>query len=144
MSKSSIHARKLARRALVQAVYQWQLSGGAVAEVERQFLEGESLKKADADFFGESLRRVIQGAAHLDQQIAPLLDRTTEALDPVERAILRLGADELLNRVEVPYRVVIDEYVNLAKVFGAEESHKYINGVLDKFAQQVRAVEYGR
>jgi len=141
MSKPSIWARKKARRALVQAIYQWQMTGASPSVVIKEFEEGEALKNADPEFFADALRRIALHADLLDEQFTPLLDRAHKDLDPVEMALLRLGVDELMHRPDVPYRVVIDEYVELAKTFGAEESHKYINGVLDKLSRQLRPVE---
>ncbi|MCP5180625.1 MAG: transcription antitermination factor NusB [Pseudomonadales bacterium] len=141
MSKTSIWARKQARRALVQAVYRWQLNGANASDIQKEFLEDGSLKNADVVFFGDALRRVIGRSDLLDEQFKELLDRELDDLDPVELGILRLGTDELLHRPDVPYRVVIDEYVELAKVFGAEESFKYVNGVLDKLSRRLRTLE---
>lgn len=141
MSKPSIWARKKARRALVQAIYQWQMTGASPSVVIKEFEEGEALKNADPEFFADALRRVALHTDLLDEQFTPLLDRAHKDLDPVEMALLRLGVDELMHRPDVPYRVIIDEYVELAKTFGAEESHKYINGVLDKLSRLLRPVE---
>ena len=141
MSKNSIWARKRARRALVQAAYQWQMTGASASDIIAQFAEGESLKKADVEFFSESLRRLMAETEALDAQIEPLLDRKLSELDKVELALLRLGTDELANRMEVPFKVVIDEYVELARTFGAEDSHKYLNAVLDKLASTLRPLE---
>lgn len=142
MGKTSVWGRRRARRALVQALYKWHMTGAASVTIQKEFEDGESLKEADGEFFSEALRRIIMDPVVLEEALAPLLlDRAFKDLDPIEMAILRLGADELLNRPDVPYRVVIDEYVELAKTFGAEESHKYINGVLDKLARTARSVE---
>jgi N utilization substance protein B len=132
-------ARRRARRALVQAVYQWQMTGADAATVTAEF--GESLTRADRDFFQELLRGVMSHSAELDSLLAPLLDRGVNELDQVERAILRLGTYELAHRIDVPYRVVIDEYVELAKLFGAEEGYKYVNGVLDRLSHTLREPE---
>ncbi len=142
MGKNSVWGRRRARRALVQALYKWHMTGSASVTIQKEFEDGESLKEADTRFFAEALHRIITTHDVMDAEIAPLLaDRAFKDLDPIEMAILRLGADELMHRPEVPYRVVIDEYVELAKTFGAEESHKYINGVLDKLARSARSVE---
>mgnify|MGYP001811994319 CR=1 FL=1 len=143
-SKPNPWARRRARRALVQAVYQWQMTGCALSEVEAQFSNDAALAKADREFFSELLRGVVRDTQALDELFAGYLDRDVKDLDQVERAILRLGCFELQQRIDVPYRVVIDEYVELAKTFGAEGSHKYINGVLDRAAQAQRAVEWGK
>ena len=141
MSKNSIWARKRARRALVQAAYQWQMTDASASDIIAQFAEGEALKKADVEFFSESLRRLMAQTEALDAHIEPLLDRKLSELDKVELALLRLGTDELANRMEVPFKVVIDEYVELARTFGAEDSHKYLNAVLDKLARALRPLE---
>lgn len=134
-------ARRRARRLLVQALYQWQLGGADVAEIERQFRASDEWERVDGDFFHEVLRGVAAEAAALDARIGPLLDRKLTELDHVERALLRLGTYELCFRTDVPWRVVIDECVGLARTFGAEESHKYVNAVLDAIARAERARE---
>ncbi|MEM7079456.1 MAG: transcription antitermination factor NusB [Pseudomonadota bacterium] len=141
-NKPNVWARRKARRALVQAVYQWQMSAGTYAQICGEFASSEALKKADVEYFETLLREVMSDATQLDAVFAPFLDRTADQLDVVERAVLRLATTELSNHIEVPYRVVIDEYVELTKVFGAEDAHKYVNGVLDKVAQQLRAIEF--
>lgn len=140
-SKPNPWARRRARRALVQAVYQWQMADADTAQLEVEFLEAQALQKADVEFFTELLRGVLHHSSEIDALFLAYLDRTLASLDQVELAILRLGAFELKNRVDVPYRVVIDEYVELAKLFGAEDSYKYINGVLDRLAGEVRQIE---
>ena len=139
--KPRAYARRKARRALVQATYQWQMNDIGSAALRAEFHAGKALAKADGDFFDDVLDKVTGQAERLDAAFSGLLDRDVGALDQVELAIMRLGACELLNRRDVPYRVVIDEYVELAKVFGAEQSYKYVNGVLDKVAIRVRAAE---
>ena len=134
-------ARRRARRLLVQALYQWQLSGASVGDLEDQFRGRKEYGRIEKPFFSQLLIGVIRQAAELDELLEPILDRGLEALDQVERAILRAGAFELKGRIDVPYKVVIDEYVALAKVFGAEESHRYVNAVLDKLARTERALE---
>jgi N utilization substance protein B len=139
--KTNIWARRKARRALVQALYQWQVSAPEVAELQAEFAASQALAKADKEFFAEVLVLAIQDSQALDSLIDPLLDRAIDKLDIVERGILRLATVELRERIDVPYRVVIDEYVELAKTFGAQDSFKYVNGVLDKLALQLRKVE---
>jgi len=142
MSSSGAWARRRSRRALLQAVYQWQMTGADTSAIERDLAEDGALKKADREFFKALLRGVAFGTEELDTLLAPVLDRKVEELDKVELALLRLGAYELKHRIDVPFRVVIDEYVELAKVYGAEESFKYVNGVLDRLAQDLRALEH--
>ncbi len=134
-------ARRRARRLLAQAFYQWQLTGADVADIERQFREEESFRRIDAQFFHDVLRGVAAECEQLDALIAPYLDRSVAQLDHVERALLRMGAYELVHRADVPWRVAIDECVALARTFGAEDSHKYVNAVLDALARAERARE---
>jgi len=134
-------ARRKARRALVQAVYQWQMAGGTSAEIEAEYTANGSLDKADQVFFHELLGGVLRHTAEIDALLAPVIDRTISELTNVERAVLRLATRELESRIDVPYRVVIDEYVELTKLFGAEEGHKFVNGVLDRLAGTLRPVE---
>lgn len=134
-------ARRKARRALVQAVYQWQMAGGNAADIEAEYLDNGSLDKADQEFFQELLRGVLLNTGELDAMLSPILDRTISELNNVERAVLRIAARELSTREDVPYPVVINEYVELTKLFGAEGGHKFVNGVLDRLAASVRPVE---
>ncbi len=135
------NARSKARRLALQALYQWQLSGLAVAEIETQFIQDNDLGKVDTAYFHTLLQEVAARAPVLDTELAPLLGRSIDAVDPVERAILRMATYELIERVDIPYRVVINEAIELAKTFGAEQGHRYINGVLDRLASRLRGVE---
>jgi N utilization substance protein B len=138
----SRHARVRARRSAVQALYQWAMSAVPIQDVINEFVnERSELKKADTDYFKEILRGTAKESENLDKQLIPLLDRTLDDLDPVEKAILQIGIYELTFHPEIPYKVVLNEAVDLAKMFGADQSHKYINGVLDKAAQKIRIVE---
>jgi N utilization substance protein B len=134
-------ARTNARKAAVQALYQWQMTGQSLLEIERQFLEEQRLKDAQKSYFTELFHGVPKHLAAIDEALTEFVDRPVDMIDPVERAILRIGAYELLNRLDMPYRVVLNEGINLAKDFGADGSHKYVNGILDKIAQRVRVVE---
>ncbi len=134
-------ARSKARRAAVQALYQWQLSHQDVCDIETQFLAEQDMVKLEIPYFQELLRKIPAHLDELDAHIAPVLDRPLENVDPVERAILRIGAYELVFRLDVPYRVVINEGVEMAKVFGGEEGYKYVNGILDKLAYKLRKAE---
>lgn len=140
MSVSRSHARSYA----VQALYQWQVGGEGPAEIERQFIQERDLGRADPGYFKDLLHGVAGNVAQIDQALGEFTDRAQDELDPVERAILRLGTFELLFRPETPYRVVINECINLAKRFGATDGHKYVNGILDKVARQRRSVEVER
>jgi len=139
----SLAQRRKARRLLAQALYQWQIAGGEALDIIKQFRE-ENPGKIDWEYFEELITAIPEEAATLDAHMLPLLDRDPKALDPVERALLYLGTYELANRIDVPYRVVINECVDLAKMFGATDSHKYINGVLDKLAPVLRPLEFGK
>ncbi|MGR9114333.1 MAG: transcription antitermination factor NusB [Gammaproteobacteria bacterium] len=134
-------ARTNARRSVVQALYQWQMTGQNLNTIERQFLEEERLKDAQKSYFTELFHGIPKNLDVIDAVLAQFVDRPVEKIDPVERAILRIGVYELLNRLDMPYRVVLNESINLAKCFGAEGSHKYVNGILDKVAQQKRPLE---
>jgi N utilization substance protein B len=142
MSSSGAWARRRSRRALLQAVYQWQMTGAETSAIERDLIEDGALRKADLAFFRAVLRGVVFATEALDAQLAPLLDRKIGDLDKVELALLRLGAHELEHRMDVPFRVVIDEYIELARTYGAEDSYRYINGVLDRLARDLRALEH--
>jgi N utilization substance protein B len=137
------HGRSLARRYAVQALYQWQLNRIDDQALDLYFVPEKDRRRIDQDYFIELVRQVVDNPAELDAAIAPLLDRPLQAVDPVELAILRLGACEFMHHLDVPYRVVINECIELAKRFGAENSHKYINGILDKLAGNLRPVETG-
>ena len=143
MSKktSFSQARSNARRCAVQAIYQWQVGGHLIEEVEAQFLADQDLSRTDVAYFSDLVHCVPRHASELDAIVAPFLDRPIAELDPVELAILRIGVCELAYHPEIPFRVIINEAVELAKVFGAEQSHRYINGVLDKVAQDLRCAE---
>lgn len=138
----SQHARARARRSVIQAYYQWQITSQPVSDIINEFENDRSeLKKADIEYFRDILTGMTEFTEELDKVLSTVLDRPTSGLDPVERAVLHLGCYELIYRPELPWRVVINESVELAKMFGAEQSHKYINGVLDKIAHQYRPAE---
>ena len=139
----NVSQRRKARRVLVQALYQWQMNRTSARLLTAEYTGSGALDKADQPFFDAMLGRVLASPSQLDELFGDLLDRDQERLDGVELAILRLGACELRHRPDVPARVVIDEYIELAKLFGAEASHKYVNGVLDKLAGRLRPTEMG-
>lgn len=140
--KIPISWRKRSRDLLVQALYQWQLSGTEAELIEAEF-RADNGRKTDWEFFHHALSYITENDEQLSALFLPHLDRKMDQLDPIETGILLLGVFELSQRIDVPYRVVINEYVELAKKYGATESHKYINGILDKLARQVRTVELG-
>lgn len=134
--------RRKARHYAVQALYRWQLNGGDVAEIEAEFVGEYDFTHVDREYFSELLQGVIYHTPDIDAAFAGQLDRKLEELDQVEVALLRMSVFELKDRLDVPYKVVINEAVDLAKKFGATDSHKYINGVLDRVARTLRAVEF--
>ena len=137
-------ARRRAREFALQGLYQWQLTGHDVAAIEAQLHEVTGFDKADRELFAALLRGAVHEAPRLQDMLAPHLDRRIEALSPVERAILLLATFELAHHPETPYRVVLNEAIELAKDYGGTEGHKYVNGVLDKVAVQIRPLEAAR
>lgn len=142
MSKGgSAGARRRARELIVQALYQKQLTGHDAVELMKQFKARDEYQRADTAYFDEMLPLICEEQTELQEKIAEFADRPTSQLDPVELAVLLLGFFELGSRQDVPYRVVINESINLAKRFGAVDGHKYINAVLDKAANKLRPAE---
>jgi len=137
----SARARSLARRLALQALYQWQMTGHSFAELRNQYTQDEGYPEVDPDYFKALLEGTVEGAAAIDELLAQWLDRPVGQLDPIEHAVLLIGVEELRAHVEVPYRVVLNEGVELAKKFGATDGHKFINAVLDRAARQLRASE---
>lgn len=133
--------RRKARHFGLQALYQWTLSGADLSDIEAEFRVDNDFRHTDGDYFTAVLRGVTSDVEALEALFAPALDRALDDLDPIERNLLRLGTFELRDRIDVPYKVVINEAVSLAKKFGATESHRYINGVLDKVARDLRTIE---
>jgi N utilization substance protein B len=133
--------RHRARELAMQGIYEWRLSGKNPALIEKGTLAEKSLGRYDTEFFGQLLKGAVAESEALSALIAPHLDRAVNELSPVEFSVLLLGAYELTHHPEVPYRVVINEAVELAKTFGGSDGHKFVNGVLDKLAAQVRATE---
>ncbi|HLT89732.1 MAG TPA: transcription antitermination factor NusB [Woeseiaceae bacterium] len=144
MSRSDTNARRRARELLVQALYQRQLAGHDRAELLRQFRTRPGYERADTGFFDEALEAIVSQQEALEADVAAFADRPVAQLDPVERGILLLGVYELRHRPEIPFRVVINEAVDLAKRFGAEEGHKFVNAVLDRAAAELRPFDPGR
>ena len=134
-------AKRKARRFAVQGLYEWHMTSNPVHEIEARTRAENAMHKVDIGYYHQLLAGVVQHREELDALLAPALDREIAVLDGVELAILRLGVFELRDRLEVPYRVVIDEAIELAKHFGATDSHKYVNGVLDKLAKTLRSAE---
>lgn len=136
-----ISNRHRARQLAVQGMYSWQLSGNRIEQVELALATSNDMKKVDMDLFQRLLKGASANAKSLDDAIKPYLGRLPEELDPIEKAILRIATFELRDCIDVPYRVVINESVELAKTFGAQDSHKFINGALDKAVRKLREHE---
>ena len=133
--------RRKARHYGMQALYQWHMAGASLTDIEAEFRADYDFSNVDLEYFQALLHGVPARVEELEAVFGPLLDRRLEELDPIERTLLRMGTFELQERLDVPYKVVINEAVALAKKFGATDSHKYINGVLDRAARQLRKVE---
>jgi len=133
--------RRKARELAVQAVYSWQLSQNNIAEIEMNFLQENSARRFDIAYFQELFRGVATKVGSLDEKISPHVDRPLADVDHVEKAILRVAVYELSDCLDVPYRVIINEAIELAKAFAADDSHKFVNGVLDKVVKLVRPNE---
>ena len=134
-------ARSLARKLAMQSLYQWQLTQQPAVEIKQQVLESDDSAGVDEDHFVELVTQVIARHEEITTALKPFVDRPLEQLDPVEAAILMIGMYELQRRLDIPYRVVINEGVDLCKRFGATDAHKYINAVLDRAAREIRAAE---
>ncbi len=134
--------RRMARHYAMQALYQWQMAGASINAIEAEFRTDNDMKNVDIDYFQDIIHGVPKHLSDIEATFAPfLVDRGLHELDPVTEALLRMACYEFKTRLDVPYKVVINEAVALAKKFGAEDSHKFINGVLDKTAAVTRAIE---
>jgi len=134
-------ARSRARRLAMQALYEWQVAGNAPLDILNTYRAEQNLKNVDEDYFRDLFLNTIQHRQQVDELMAGLLDRPLAEVDPIETAILRMACYELAHRPDVPYKVVINEAIELAKTFGAEAGHKFVNGILDKAALTIRAEE---
>ncbi|GLQ96952.1 transcription antitermination factor NusB [Dyella mobilis] len=134
-------ARSRARRRALQALYAWQMSGSSMTSVIEQFRHEQDMEVADLEYFEDLLRGVERNVETIDEALKPYIDREVAQIDPIERAALRLAAYELKFRPDVPYRVIINEAIEVTKRFGADHGHSYVNGVLDKLAAQLRVTE---
>ena len=149
MNQKTVHAnpnknrtpRHRAREFALQGLYQWLLNNEDAGAIDAHIREAHGFNKADSEHFDALLHGTIQQVNALREGLAPLIDRPIDQLSPVEHAALLIGAYELTNHIEIPYKVVINEAVELTKSFGGIDGHKYVNGVLDKFAATARTVE---
>mgnify|MGYP001815074286 CR=1 FL=1 len=135
-------ARTRARRLATQGLYEWQVSDNKPSEIETQYLIEKETDKVDIEYFRELISKIPLHCEELDSHIAPLVSRPLNEVDLVELAVLRLGTYELLYHPEVPYRVIINEAVELAKMFGADQGHRFVNGIMDRLAASLRTVEF--
>jgi len=140
--KVNAAARGRARRIAMQALYQWHITDNALNVIESECHVENDMGNVDSDYFSEVFRGVAKHKSDLDETFEPFLTSVSiDKLDPISLALLRLSTFELKHRIDVPYKVVINEAINLAKKYGAADSHKFINGVLDKVAPTLREVE---
>lgn len=141
MDKQEINGKRRARKLALQALYQWLMSGADLIEIETQFRVINNMDKVDSEYFNKLLYGIPEQVAVLEASITPFLDREIAGLNPIELTVLRIGSFELIHCPEIPYKVVLDESISLAKEFGSQDGHRYVNGVLNNLAQQVRSVE---
>ena len=134
-------ARHNARRYALQAMYQWQISSATIADIQMEFMNYHIDKKLDLEYFKELINGVPQCQQEIDQEMQPFLGRPLLEIDPIELAVLRIAVYELLKRPDVPYRVIINEALELTKKFGSIEGFKFVNGVLDRVAKKTRVTE---
>ncbi|MBS0298425.1 MAG: transcription antitermination factor NusB [Gammaproteobacteria bacterium] len=133
--------RRIAREFALQGIYQWQVAGGTASFIEQQLRESDEFKHVDDKHFAHVLQGVLQHAEELGKTIQPHLDRALNELSPVESAVLLLSTFELIHHPEIPYRAIINEAIELTRTYGGSDGYKYVNGVLDKLAVQLRPVE---
>ena len=139
--KSLAKARGKSRRFAMQAIYQWQMTGDSITDIKQQFFEENNFSLIDTDYFSELVSGVASSISDLDPLLEKNMTRSVESVDPVERSILRLATYEFIHRIDVPYRVVLNEAVNITKEYCSENSHTFVNAVLDKVAKEIRHIE---
>jgi len=140
-NKGLAKARGKSRRLAMQAIYQWQMTGDSITGIKQQFFDENNVTNFDSSFFTELVSGVASSLTELDPLLEKYMPRSIESVDPVERSILRLASYEFIHRLDVPYRVVLNEAVNITKEFCAENSHTFVNAVLDKVAKEIRSIE---
>lgn len=134
-------ARSRARSSALQALYQWQITGHTIKDIEIQFHQEQNMQKLEVEYFHELLHTVPSMLNDLDEQMQEYLERPIQEVSPIELMVLRIGVYELIKRIDIPYRVVLNESIELAKKFGNVDSHKFVNSVLDQVAQKHRHIE---
>ena len=141
MENQTISGKRRARKLVLQALYQWLMSGSELYEIETQLRVINNMSKVDVDYFVRLLHGIPEHVAALEASFSPFLDREIDGLNPIELTVLRIGSFELFHCPEIPYKVVLDESISLTKEFGSQDGHRYVNGVLNNLAQQVRSIE---
>jgi N utilization substance protein B len=141
VSNQSISGKRRARKLALQSLYQWLMAGTPLTDIEAQFCATNDMDKVDIDYYRRLLYGIPKELSAIEAAITPFLDRPIESLNPIELTILRLCAFELFHCMEIPYRVILDESVSLARAFGSQDGHRYVNGVLHNMAQIVRKTE---
>lgn len=141
VSNESISGKRRARKLALQSLYQWLMAGTALSDIEAQFSAANNMDKVDGDYYRKLLYGIPKDLKAIEDAITPFLDRPINSLNPIELSILRLCTFELFHCMEIPYRVILDESVSLAKAFGSQDGHRYVNGVLHNLAQTVRKTE---
>lgn len=141
MEKNLIRGKRKARKLALQALYQWMMSGNDLYEIEAQFRVVNNMEKVDGEYFCRLLYGIPKNVHSIEESILPFLDREISSLNPIELTAIRIGAFELIHCPEIPYKVVLDESVSLTKEFGSQDGFRYVNGVLNKLARQVRDIE---
>ncbi|MFY7697290.1 MAG: transcription antitermination factor NusB [Legionella sp.] len=141
MEKQSIKGKRRGRRLVLQALYQWLMSGAVLTDIEAQFRVANDMSRVDDTYFCRLLHGIPTQLNSLEQAFSPFLDRPINSLNPIELTVLRISTYELLNCPEIPYKVVLDEAISMAKEFGSQDGHRYVNGVLNNVAQKARMVE---
>lgn len=141
MEKQSFNGKRRARKLAVQALYQWSMTGHELIEIESQFRVANNMEKVDVEYFCRLLHGIPANVTELQSRFRPFLDRALDELNPVELAVLRLGAYELMYCPEIPWLVVLDESISLTKEFGSQDGYRYVNGVLNNLARDVRSTE---
>lgn len=139
--KSLAKARGKSRRYAMQAIYQWQMTGDNISDIKQQFFEDNNFALIDSEYFSDLVSGVASSISELDPLLEKNMPRSVESVDPIERSILRIATYEFIHRFDVPYRVVLNEAVNITKEYCAENSHAFVNAVLDKVAKEIRHIE---
>jgi transcription antitermination protein NusB len=141
VDKQSIRRKQRARKLALQALYQWMMAGHEIVEIETQFHVANTMDKVDTEYFSMMIHEIPKHLAQIESTLLTFLDRPLDDLTPIELTVLRMGTYELIFCLDIPYRIVLDEWVSLAKEFGSVEGHRYVNGVLNNLARQIRTAE---